>query len=125
MMKWSFALNLEIPSKKNSRVTDRRTGRSFPNKRYTEWHRTASMLLRSQNRPVEPIDAPCIVSIELTRGDARRRDIDNSTGSIFDLLVDNGILKDDSDKIVKVLRVECVGVRKNDPLCVIRINDYQ
>lgn len=47
-----FQIPYDTPSKKNSRVTDTRTGRTFPNKRFTEWHqahRDATNALRCLN----------------------------------------------------------------------------
>lgn len=43
-----LVLPFETPSKKNSRMVDRRTGRSFPNKRFTDWHKAALLHIRTQ-----------------------------------------------------------------------------
>lgn len=90
---------LETPSKKNSRVTDRRTGRSFPSKRYVEWHRAATLWLRS-HYPCGRIEGPLKITLSFTHPTLRRKDADNGTNSIFDLLVDVGILQDDCWTIV-------------------------
>ena len=59
---------LETPSKKNSRVVDRRTGRTFPNRRYTEWHKAAALYVRQQN--AHPLDGgPFALYLEFTHGD--------------------------------------------------------
>jgi Holliday junction resolvase RusA-like endonuclease len=90
---------LETPSKKNSRVVDRRTGRTFPNKRYTEWHKAAALYVRQQN--AHPLDeGPFALYLEFTHGDRVRRDSDNGVSSILDLLVDCGILPDDNWMVV-------------------------
>lgn len=49
-----LVLPFETPSKKNSRVVDRRTGRSFPSKVYTAWHKEALAYVR-QNYPAEAL----------------------------------------------------------------------
>ena len=90
---------LETPSKKNSRVVDRRTGRTFPNKRYTEWHKAAALYVRQQN--AHPLDGgPFALYLEFTHGDKIRRDSDNGVSSILDLLVDCGVLQDDNWMVV-------------------------
>ena len=95
---------LETPSKKNSRVVDRRTGRTFPNKRYTEWHKAASLYVRQQH--AHPIDGgPFALYLEFTHGDRVRRDSDNGVSSILDLLVDCGIIPDDNWQIVSKINV--------------------
>ena len=95
---------LETPSKKNSRVVDRRTGRTFPNKRYTEWHKAAALYVRQQN--AHPMDeGPYSLRLEFWHGDKIRRDSDNGVSSILDLLVDCGIIPDDNWQIIKAIHV--------------------
>lgn len=90
---------LETPSKKNSRVVDRRTGRTFPNKRFTEWHKAAALYVRQQH--AHPLDGgPFALYLEFTHGDKIRRDSDNGVSSILDLLVDCGVLPDDNWMVV-------------------------
>lgn len=90
---------LDTPSKKNSRVTDRRSGRTFPNKRFTEWHRAAALWLRSHYR-CERMEGPVEIRLTFIHPTLRRKDADNGTSSIFDLLVDVGILPDDCWTVV-------------------------
>ena len=95
---------LETPSKKNSRVVDRRTGRTFPNKRYTDWHKAAAIYVRQQN--AHPLDGgPFVLYLEFTHGDRVRRDSDNGVSSILDLLVDCGVLPDDNWMVVSKINV--------------------
>ena len=95
---------LETPSKKNSRVVDRRTGRTFPNKRYTEWHKAAALYVRQQR--AHPLDGgPFALYLEFTHGDRVRRDSDNGVSSILDLLVDCGIIPDDNWMVVSKINV--------------------
>lgn len=120
-MEFSYTIHLETPSKKNSRVTNRRTGRSFPSKRYNEWHKAASAELASQGLPGAPISERVYVYGAFVRGDRRRRDNNNSGASILDLFVDAGILADDNDEIVVRETWEKLGVDKGAPVARIVI----
>ena len=116
----SFIIDGETPAKKNSRIVNTKTGRSFPSKRYTEWHKSAQMQLLSVWKHFKPIDVPCKIHMTFTHGDLRRRDSDNGTSSILDLLVDCGILADDNWQIVKGLTIEN-DYEKGKPSCQIGI----
>ena len=101
-----------VPSKKNSRITTR-TGRSFPSKRYTEWHKYASeQLLVSRKCPSKPIERLEAVHIQFWSKDRRKWDISNKAESCMDLLVDNGFILDDNYAVVPKLNLEYMGVDK-------------
>lgn len=95
----------ETPSKKNSRVVDRRTGRTFPGKVYREWKTKASLWLKTHYELKGLGDGPFSLRLAFTHGDYIRRDIDNGVSSILDLFVDLGILPDDNWKVVKSIQV--------------------
>ena len=95
----------ETPSKKNSRVVNRRTGRSFPNRKYTDWHDRAALWLRTHYELGPLGDGPFSVRLHFVHGDNIRRDSDNGVSSILDLLVDLGILPDDCWKVVRSISV--------------------
>lgn len=61
--------------------------------------------LAGQEKPKEPIASPVAVVLAFYHGDLRRRDSDNGTSSIMDLLVDAGILADDNWQIVRQIAV--------------------
>lgn len=67
----------ETPSKKNSRITDTRTGRSFPSKKFREWHRNASIWLKSNFRLECFDDRPVRIDLCFTHGTNKRSDSDN------------------------------------------------
>jgi hypothetical protein len=100
------------PSKKNSRVTVKATGRSFPSKKYTEWHKQKTMELSSQPMPSVPI-ANCTVEIALRFETLGIADMTNKAESIMDLLVDLGILHDDNWRVVPRLVLTASLDRKN------------
>ena len=116
----SYEIPLETPSKKNQRINTR-SGRSFPSKRYSEWHRVASKILRQQGLPETPISGRVKVEGFFVRGDHRVRDNNNSGASILDLFVDVGILEDDRDSIVVSESWTKVGIKKDAPVATINI----
>ena len=103
-----------IPSKKNSRVTNRKTGRSFPSAKYREWHKTASKQLPELNV------AKAKVHIHLFFGTLGIADMTNKAESIMDLLVDNKTLLDDNWKVCNDMRLTA-RYRKRMPGAIVRI----
>ena len=89
----------ETPSKKNSRVNTR-SGRSFPSRRYMEWHDCAVAQVLSQGAGHVPRGGRVSVTMTFWHGDRRRRDSDNQCSSVLDMLVDAGVLPDDSWAVV-------------------------
>ena len=118
-----FYIDGETPAKKNSRIVNTKTGRSFPSKRYSQWHKDAMLQVRSQKQN-ETIDQPCRIKMIFTHGDLRRRDSDNGTSSILDLLTDCGVLADDKWQIVKSLQIDN-DYKKNEPSCRVEIEVYE
>lgn len=94
----------ETPSKKNSRI-QLPNGRNIPSKQYREWHKSAEVQVRCMTIGREPIEQPVAITLSFFHGDKRRRDSDNGTSSILDLLVDAGVLKDDKWEIVRILNI--------------------
>lgn len=107
----------EVPSKKNSRINTR-SGRSFPSKKYQEWHDMASLYLKNKIQ----INNPVQITINFTHGTLRRRDSDNAVSSILDLLVDNKIIPDDNWRIVRQIIVNN-EYKKNGAFCEIIIKE--
>lgn len=109
-----------VPSKKNSRITNRRTGRSFPSERYVDWHKRSMRELSSrrgwQVQGKEGVEVRIVFGLP----DMRRRDLTNMAESIMDLLVDAGILADDNwrECPVVALRGE---LQKANPGAAIRL----
>ena len=122
-MKYSFNIEAETPSKKNSRIF-LRNGRNIPSKRYKEWHEVAQMFLIPQKlkqKLYEPINEPCKIDFCFYHGDKRRRDSDNQVSSILDALQDVGILKDDDWKIVKYMTIGNFEDKNKKGYCTIEI----
>lgn len=102
-----------IPSKKNSRVTTR-SGRSFPSKQYVKWHKEATNQICQRYDEVE-IGEIKEVQIVFRLPDNRRCDLTNKAESIMDLLVDCGVIEDDSWQVVPQLTLSAVGVDRKNP----------
>lgn len=88
-----ITLNGRVRPKKNSRINTS-NGRSFPSKEYTEWHNDAISQLAGIERT--SLKYPLYIGMVFTFGDKRKNDLDNRMTSIMDLLVDSGIIEDDS-----------------------------
>lgn len=120
-----FTLPFDTPSKKNSRVTDTRTGRSFPNKKFTEWHKKAVAYLRLNFiKDMKPFDGPVQVDMTFTHGTLKRCDSDNKVSSILDLIVDVGFIPDDNWQIVRRIGVTN-RYEKGFSSCTVEVRPYE
>ena len=102
-----------IPSKKNSRITTR-SGRTFPSKQYTKWHKDASIQLSLQVKKDFSFGSGR-AEIVFWMPDARKTDLSNKAESVMDLLVDNGIIKDDCWQVIDELFLRCDGIDRKNP----------
>ncbi len=113
-----FFLPGPVPSKKNSRIVCRSTGRSFPSILYRKWHKQASLFIKPQHNL--GLDICKSVYIKFAMSDYRVRDLTNMAESVMDLLVDCGILSDDNWKVCP--RVFLCGVKASEPYAKVIIN---
>ena len=102
-----YKITGRIASKKNSKQIITVKGRPMliPSSAYKTWHKSALYELRPQVSG-EPINKCSEIKILIKRKDKRKFDIDNSTSSILDTLVDAKILEDDNWSVVPKLTVE-------------------
>jgi len=84
---------------------------NIPSEQYKNWHKQASQQLIG----VDKIDGVCEIQIEFFMPDKRKADLTNKAESILDLLVDVGIIKDDSWKYVPSLFLRFNCVDKENP----------
>ena len=89
----------EVASKKNSRIVNRKTGRCFPSKRYLEWQKAARAVIMAEGRPLEPLKAARLF-MTIYHGDMIRRDTNNATQGIQDVLVEMGVIADDNWMVI-------------------------
>lgn len=113
-----FIIKGRVASKKNSRVFNTKTKRSFPSKQYREWHEQACWQLYTQKKKTF---THCNITIEIYALNRRRFDLDNVVASIFDVLVDCGILEDDNVNVVPEFRVIYKGIDKENPRAEVTI----
>lgn len=117
---YKFTILGRIPSKKNSRVTNRKTGRSFPSRDYVKWHKNAEDQLDKFHN--EEIDFPIEITYNFFMPDERKCDISNKIESINDLLTDINFWKDDNWKIVKKFHA-LAELDRDNPRVEIIINE--
>lgn len=87
-----LVLEGDVPSKKNSR--DRtRAGASIPNKKFVQWQNDALVEIRRQTR--QRFLGLVQVEIIVYFATLGRADLDNKCTSIYDMLVEAMVLKDD------------------------------
>lgn len=123
-----FVIQGETPAKKNSRIF-LKNGRNIPSKRYQEWHKDAMGQISTQSclqaaDAQFPIEKEVAINLTFYHGDLRRRDSDNGTSSVLDLLTDCQILADDNWQIVRALRV-VNHYEKGEPRCIIEIEPFK
>ena len=63
------------------------------------------------------------IEIRVWNKDRRRRDLDNQATAILDALVLSGVIPDDGVDFVPRLKVEFMGIDREDPRAVIRIEE--
>ena len=90
-----------MASKKNSRMLVHSNGRSFllPSERYREWEKNAKSVISLYGHPAAPFKAARL-SIRIYHGDAVRRDTNNATQGIQDVLVEMGVIEDDNWMVI-------------------------
>jgi Holliday junction resolvase RusA-like endonuclease len=128
-----FQIIGETPSKKNSKIRTR-TGYMIPSKAHQKWHQDAMLQVTGQVSrlpkdewpygPKHPngIDYPVAITLTFYHGDQVRRDSDNQTSSIMDLLQDAKVLADDHWQIVRILNIYN-HYDKGHARCLIEINE--
>ena len=85
----------------------------LPSLKYKEWHEKTGWIISSQsNHHTEKPTKKCTIDIEFIMPDKRRADMDNKASSILDLLVDNGVIEDDSFFCVTALNLQYKGINK-------------
>ena len=119
-----FQLFGETPSKKNSKIWTK-SKKLISSKAHQKWHSDALLQLNAQICRMGPdmpnmIDDPVAIKITFYHGDMIRRDSDNQTASIMDLLQDAKILEDDRWQIVRQLHIEN-EYDKGNARCVIEL----
>ncbi len=126
-MLYEIKMNGRVPSKKNSKRRIQRGQQIFmvPSEAHEIWHREQMMALdaRLGGKWRKPPIAQNVdrVEIEFIAPDKRKADLSNKAESIMDLLVDAGVLQDDSWFVVPQLVLSCYRVDAEDAGAKIKI----
>lgn len=116
--KWVSLIGKQLRSSKNSRITNRRSGRTFANplvKEYTEWAMPLLMSQKSQwesllkGKPTQPI----LLGVHLVRYTRRRCDFCNVVQLLQDLMVKAQYLNDDN--VAELLPIPLGVTYTNNP----------
>lgn len=107
----------DTPSQKNRKIIsqNRATGRPFLRTAPTVkvWQESAFYQLKAQKKPA--IEYPAALNIVIWYGNKRRHDLDNGLASIMDVLVNAGVLEDDSTDHISCITVQFGGYDKANP----------
>ena len=125
---YNFVLSETPVSKKNGKQIINRGGRTYliPSNSHKTWHDNAGHELSIQTSQLRGIDLSMgkirLIEIKFQMGNKYRKDLDNLATSILDLLVDHGIIHDDSIFYVPELSLKYTGYVKDKPCTVITIH---
>lgn len=101
------SLSLPFPVPLRSCFLKSKGGSGVPSKRYQAYGREAAAMILEQGAP--KVSGPVRVEISLCAPDRRRRDGDNLMKCLFDTLVRNRVIEDDSNAVVTGFSVEWVA----------------
>lgn len=119
-----FELKGRVPSKKNSKRRVQRGRNTFmvPSEAHEAWHDVQMWALRDQwAKNLAPLPRIERCEIVFYAPDERKADLSNKAESIMDLLVDAGVLRDDSWFVVPHLDLSMAGVDRKNPRALIHL----
>lgn len=87
------------PSLNNAFSQNRRTGRRFKTRRYSQWQAQAMWLIKLNK--LRRVEGPARITVTLHAKDRRHRDADNLLKPIIDSLVRGGVLAGDDERYVR------------------------
>lgn len=100
-MSYRYVFRGEVASKKNSKVLARVKGRPMllPSKKFQAWEKMARVAIMAEGRPSVPLKAARL-SMTIYHGDMLKRDSNNATQGVQDVLVEMGVLADDNWMVI-------------------------
>lgn len=101
MAVYRYVFRGEVASKKNSKVLAHLKGRPIllPSKKYQSWEKAARLAIMASGRPPVPLKAARL-SMVIYHGDMIKRDTNNATQGVQDVLVEMGVIKDDNWMVI-------------------------
>ena len=100
-------ISLPWPPSANSLFLNVRGKGRVRTENYRKWATEAGWLLKSQH--TRKFHEPVKVRVELNPPNARAFDLDNRNKALLDLLVEHGVIIDDSNRWVRAVSVEQVS----------------
>lgn len=101
MAVYRYVFRGEVASKKNSKVLARVKGRPMllPSRKFQEWEKRARLAIMAEGRPPVPLKAARLFMV-IYHGDLIKRDSNNATQGVQDVLVDMGVIQDDNWMVI-------------------------
>lgn len=99
--KYTYTFIGEAASKKNGRRIAHVHGRPYilPSDNYERWEREARKTILCTGRPSKPMQAASMV-VDIYHGDMVKRDTNNATQGVQDVLVAMGVIADDNWMVI-------------------------
>lgn len=107
-----------IPAKKNNRVV-LANGVNIPSKEYRSWHKAHLQQFKDIQKKHGTFTCPVCITLGVSFGDNRRRDLDNALTSVLDLIKDSKLIGDDDWARVPKVVAEVVDVQLHYALVTI------
>ena len=108
----TFQILAPIPSKKNNRIV-LKNGVNIPSREYASWHRSQILSVKRIKERHGAFTRPVSISVGISFGDKRKRDLDNALTSVMDLLKDSGLIADDDWRRVSRVVCEVLDIREH------------
>lgn len=122
-----LTVSSSTPSQKNRKIIsmNRGTGRPFLRTapQVKAWHDKAVLELREQFKGYKIVDYPINLAVVFFYDSKRRHDLDNALSSIMDVMVEAGIITDDSTDYVDNIDISFGGYDKENPRAEIFIDE--
>jgi crossover junction endodeoxyribonuclease RusA len=93
----TFLTTLPIPPTMNHAFSQNKQGRRFVSPEYRTWRDIAGQCLKHNHPNIRKIEGKIRAVYEYNFGDNRKRDLANFEKGVSDLLVEHGVINDDSD----------------------------
>jgi len=100
--------SLPFPPSVNSLFGGGSSQKRFKSKKYKEWDKSCPVL------PCPMIDTPVTITLTYYLPDMRLRDIDNYSKAVIDKMVNDGVIMDDSFKIIQEITARYGGIDRGN-----------
>lgn len=91
-----FTVTLPVPPTANNLFPTSRSGHRFPSAKYKAWRKVAEAAFHTERKGPSKIFGHIKATYQFSFNDRRKRDLANFEKGITDLLVQQGVIEDDS-----------------------------